>query len=377
MILVRLFPFVYADYIGNKMLLYDTIQSSVMIEEFEGKVKLKNRINLFLFDTPKNSLLAQKVAIERKGVVSRASNSNQVYLSDCLSDLSDNFEHLLDTNEAGNVLPFIKRIFVSCTDSIDVFSHNMRKRHHVMESHICQNLKDKIGIFTSLQRLSFLIDECSFSYIKNILPELEGRYDVSLLMSVGDYVRLERSLVDLNCKFHIFVHEFGWFSKQTEKIFNDSRVSVVEFLVKNEKELHNLMIADFPESSKLKIAFDFNACCKKEIRNIMCYSMQDILDMSVSCEEIIRNGWINFNYWGDLYINDKGDLLQNPISVLGNLMDWSNIHFEKLLSDKSLWSMVRRKTRCCSRCLFRNICPPVSIMENDLDITFCEIYNNN
>ena len=35
----------YADYIGNKILLYDTLQSSVMIEEFEGKVKLKNRIN--------------------------------------------------------------------------------------------------------------------------------------------------------------------------------------------------------------------------------------------------------------------------------------------------------------------------------------------
>ena len=50
MILIRLFPFVYADYIDNKILLYDTLQSSVMIEEFEGKVKLKNRINLLLFD---------------------------------------------------------------------------------------------------------------------------------------------------------------------------------------------------------------------------------------------------------------------------------------------------------------------------------------
>lgn len=54
MILIRLFPFVYADYIDNKILLYDTLQSSVMIEEFEGKVKLKNRINLLLFNTALN-----------------------------------------------------------------------------------------------------------------------------------------------------------------------------------------------------------------------------------------------------------------------------------------------------------------------------------
>lgn len=60
MILIRLFPFVYADYIDNKILLYDTLQSSVMIEEFEGKVKLKNRINLLLFETPINNRLAQK-----------------------------------------------------------------------------------------------------------------------------------------------------------------------------------------------------------------------------------------------------------------------------------------------------------------------------
>lgn len=45
----------YADYIDNKILLYDTLQSSVMIEEFEGKVKLKNRINLLLFETPINN----------------------------------------------------------------------------------------------------------------------------------------------------------------------------------------------------------------------------------------------------------------------------------------------------------------------------------
>ena len=39
---------------------------------------------------------------------------------------------------------------------------------------------------------------------------------------------------------------------------------------------------------------------------------------------------------------NKGDLMQNFNSVLGNLMDWSNVHLENLLSDESLWSMVRR-----------------------------------
>ena len=109
---------------------------------------------------------------------------------------------------------------------------------------------------------------------------------------------------------------------------------------------------------------------------MMCYSIQDILSMSVQCKEMIRNEWINFNYWGDLYINDKGDLMQNFNSVLGNLMDWSNVHLENLLSDESLLSMVRRKAKFCSRCLFRNVCPPVSYTEKVLDITFCEFFND-
>ena len=57
-------------------------------------------------------------------------------------------------------------------------------------------------------------------------------------------------------------------------------------------------------------------------------------------------------------------------------MDWSNVHLENLLSDESLWSMVRRKAKYCSRCLFRNVCPPVSYIEKVLDITFCEIFND-
>lgn len=209
MILIRLFPFVYADYIGNKILLYDTLQSSVMIEEFEGKVKLKNRINLLLFENPINNRLAQKIAIEKKGVVSRVSNSEQVYLSDGLSYLSDNFKNVLDTNKTDKVFSLVKRIFVSCTDSIDVFSHNMRKQYHVMDSQMFQNLKNKVGLFTSLQKLFVCIDELSFFNIKNILSEMEGHYEIFLLMSIEDYVKLEHSLEDLNCKCCVLVYESG------------------------------------------------------------------------------------------------------------------------------------------------------------------------
>jgi len=46
------------------------------------------------------------------------------------------------------------------------------------------------------------------------------------------------------------------------------------------------------------------------------------------------------------------------------------------LSDESLWSMVRRKAKFCSRCLFRNVCPPVSYTEKVLDMTFCEFFND-
>ena len=78
-----------------------------------------------MFENPINNRLAQKIAIEKKGVVSRVSNSEQVYLSDGLSYLSDNFKNVLDTNKTDKVFSLVKRIFVSCTDSIDVFEETV------------------------------------------------------------------------------------------------------------------------------------------------------------------------------------------------------------------------------------------------------------
>ena len=61
---------------------------------------------------------------------------------------------------------------------------NMRKQYHVMDSQMFQNLKNKVGLFTSLQKLFVCIDELSFFNIKNILSEMEGHYEIFLLMSI-------------------------------------------------------------------------------------------------------------------------------------------------------------------------------------------------
>lgn len=109
------------------------------------------------------------------------------------------------------------------------------------------------------------------------------------------------------------------------------------------------------------------------LKTLLSYSVDDILSTKNSKNNCIRNDWINLNFWGDLFVNALGDVLIAGSNVIGNIYNWNNIQFGKLLSEESLWRMVRRDKDKCKTCLFRNICPPISLIEKKFNSTFCNL----
>lgn len=122
--------------------------------------------------------------------------------------------------------------------------------------------------------------------------------------------------------------------------------------------------------SKVKIN-----CCNPtdiaEIKDLLEYSTTDLLELNLFLDDIIRNEWLNFNFWGDLYVDAEGFIMLSTGIFLGNIKDWNNIPFENLLKENSLWRKTRKNEANCQKCLFRNICPPISLTEIINNVRFC------
>ena len=84
------------------------------------------------------------------------------------------------------------------------------------------------------------------------------------------------------------------------------------------------------------------------------------------------------NFWGDLYVDAEGTILLSAGKILGNIKNWDKIPFESLLKENSLWRKVRGFETNCQKCLFRNICPPISLTDIINNVKFCnsKIYEN-
>lgn len=97
------------------------------------------------------------------------------------------------------------------------------------------------------------------------------------------------------------------------------------------------------------------------------------IEKPVTINELIHNEWINPLYWGDLFIDTNGNVLCNEKQIIGNILKWDEIKFHKLIEKGSLWRATRKQFHHCSKCLFRNICPPLSGIELYNKETYCKM----
>lgn len=94
-------------------------------------------------------------------------------------------------------------------------------------------------------------------------------------------------------------------------------------------------------------------------------AVDDILQQTVSMNEIQKKRAINTTNFGRLIIDNNGDVYDNfnfpPISKIDSISIVQTV--EKEIDDKMRWFTIRKMIEPCKNCIYRHLCPPISNLE--------------
>lgn len=373
MLLIRVYPFVFIDHIGNKVILYNSMASSFHIYEIEDGICVLNKSTFSMKSTLANGKVAREIKRCNLGLDDEVSSLHNFYLSDISTEVSDRLEELCN-KRIYDAKKMIKRLIISLSPSLDVFS-GMNQALHRAKSQIAD--AEVFQSFTRLISLAcvfFYIDKNVVAIFSKVYAEILLNYYVEVATPLQDYQYIASDMSELGInKVILLVHE----------VTKDSLHMMSQFMLDKNVMSFWVYISSMEDYVKLqnagmllnkKVLIKCNPFGNLgNLKTLLSYSVDDILSTKNSKNNCIRNDWINLNFWGDLFVNALGDVLIAGSNVIGNIYNWNNIQFGKLLSEESLWRMVRRDKDKCKTCLFRNICPPISLIEKKFNSTFCNL----
>lgn len=133
-----------------------------------------------------------------------------------------------------------------------------------------------------------------------------------------------------------------------------SEIGQIKKMMKLTESLHSYQIRPF-----------FNGKNTSFFRKNVFLNKKDIFDNRITLNQIHRNKFINTLFFGDLTIFPNSEVYTNVNEEsIGNLKNesFSEIIFKCLMDKNSIWFRTRNKTSC-SKCLFTDLCPPISNYE--------------
>lgn len=346
---------------------------SFHIFEMEGVITISNRNTISMEFTNANAKVARDIELYNYGISERKWQDSEMGLSDYSTEIYEGLKFLLE-DVCYDAKTLVKRLFINLSNSIDVFTGYKKDIHKCRMVNFGYELKCHIFEFTSLTCVVFFIDKQSFplfqEYYKGILP----LYKIEVVIPLFDYLVLSEALCKLGiCNITMLVYDLGKESIcKLLPLLECDNVAQIDFYVSKEVDFCLLDKYGLLGNSKVRIKIspksDFI-----ELEKILSYDTKQFLTMRVFKNRCIRNELVNLNFWGDLYIDERGNMLLSPQKTIGNISKWNNISFHELISEGSLWIETRRKKDKCKGCLFRAICPPISLIEKIFNSTFCNI----
>lgn len=373
MMLIRLYPYVFIDNVENKIILYNMTIPSFHIFEIEGDITISNRNAFFMDFTNANAKTARDIEAYNYGVSERECSVSEISLSDYSTEIYEGLKFLPE-NLRYDAKTIVKRLFVNLSNSIDVFTGYKRDIRGCGVVNYEYELRCHIFEFTSLTNVVLFINKFSFSLFRDFYKTILPLYKIEVVIPLFDYLILFKEFTELGiCDIILLVYDI-----EEESIYNllplmvCDKVVQVNLYVRKEEDLCLLDKYSLLANDKVRIKINPKSDLA-ELEKILSYDIKQLLSMQVSKNKCIRNEWINSNFWGDVYIDENGNILLNSQKTIGKISEWNNAHFYELISEESLWRETRCKKDKCKDCLFRNICPPISLVEKMFNSTFCNI----
>lgn len=374
-ILVRLFPYVYMDKLGGTTILYDTISKKLAKLNFDEKCSYITKTAFSIKETPLNKIQVKIIEANKLGRLDYVRKSADV-LSDfstmlytrCMEALSNRYYKYTFS------LSMVKKLFVNLSSSTNVFSGNKIYRGVQAKPYaVLPLLENHISNLNKLSVIHIYATKELLTNFKNNILQLTKGYKIFIEIPWESYTnRISTLFKNATVILSINKLDANVLTITREICSKKKNVNAAVYIHSaNEYKIYSEFVIKYNTRFILKICPEANI---HEFMNLLCYSEEDILSTSVNVADCVRNEWINALYFGNVYIDYNGKVMLNAEHNIGNIKNWRDIKFEKLLSKSSLWRCTRMGSKMkCNKCSFRNLCPPLSLCEISNKTLFCKI----
>jgi len=236
-----------------------------------------------------------------------------------------------------------------------------------------KTILDSLSI-TSVVNIDIIInlsDSANESYIDILNLTKQYPYNIRI-HSFADYVSLDRLLYaktfNPNVEFVLYFDKHSTrsiqpidFQKYPEL---QTSVSINKFIYNESEIVHTTEIENIPIYSNESIPL-FQKC--------VFISVKDIMDSHIGMKEIMRNQKINANCFGILDILPNGDIFPHGgHKTICNVRekDFFLKSVIKEFEENQSWRITRNKSNC-KNCIYRYLCPPISLLELSNNIKIC------
>lgn len=349
--LFQLYPFIYCDIIKENIVLYNSLTKDIKVSHVEKPVSLVKPNAIVIEETEANRVFIEQLGKGYWGIIDNDNPANWDLLIDYPFELKNYYFQFFSAEWEHQYVAkkFIRKVIVNLSARSDILACRIKGNTdtYLMTEDILYPLWEHISEIENLDAVVFNITLTDYLSYKEYLPYLQ------------------------RAQVNVIIHSFNELClKNITQIIHKHQNMSILVLINNLNDYMLLRQCNLLGNKHIRIGVSPNSVIK-DLELLLEYGVDDVLKSSLSVYDAIRNEWYNTLFWGNLYINAYGNIMMNEKDSIGNLANWSNIQFNKLLSDSSFWRMSRIKHETCKECFYRNLCPPISEIEIYTQRNFC------
>lgn len=379
MLLIRLYPFVYCDFKENKVLFFDTLNKRIECFQFYENVYMENKLSFVVNDNSINREVASKIDEDHWGKVDKIVSDKTKLLKNSSTELY-NYYNVFFSKKTDNKYiskALIKKLNINLTNKISLFFYVINEtKNESMSSKVFTLVYNSLSYFENLEIIELNADSISLNKNSDILRKLKNKC-CSLIVNIPllDFKSHKKEILSIceDATINVLIDNLSDISLTDILILKSCPPSVFfKIQIKNTTEYSLLETLNLKGDQQLKVTVNPN-CCVNDLNELLSYDVTDIIGMPITIDNLIHKEFINSLYCGDLFVDINGDILCNDNQVIGNFINIDDVQYHRLIGQDSLWKMTRNKYSYCCKCLFRNICPPLSRVEFYNKRIFCKM----
>lgn len=170
-----------------------------------------------------------------------------------------------------------------------------------------------------------------------------------------------------NCNIIVYIDDVCGFVKNSSVKRKDNANVSFYCRIDNLEELLDVEKIDAPV-----VVFPDPKATEAVMHAMLDYTVEDLMKTRTTRQSLVVNNSINPFYYGNIVVNNQGDILSYPFHVSAGRVFHETGGFIAGLKDNRYWYLKRSDYfNQCKDCAFLGLCPPLSNYEIILGQTFC------